>query len=376
MKEKISILLVIALILTSTVSATNVFLTSDSISNTDNDLDMLKSIKNYVEELSGGQITVTIDSQAPSPGEGTRLIESNYDVGVNVANPCAGNLLILAKYAVNTDKQIIHVNTGDFDLNNSDGYIRRAWDDDYSSNVFAGINNPGKYLQDAGIEYIQPLQEYPDAAYKGTYSQSRDEVNKYIAQQIVDKINNNNDNRAYDDGLVLTHKLDVSQMAKASKELYESEDSSYDDTYNGYTASQVLYLTASYLNGNGLESPSGYEAPSTPWTYSLFAKDAYTISDYMKMGGIVKQYMDENNKAPDYIEYNGAYIAYPDLVRTFAKITENHTDSSSMNFYGSYYLEKVNHSFIIDMLPIAALILVFIVALAILRRLLRFRRRR
>ncbi|MBQ6444123.1 MAG: adhesin [Methanosphaera sp.] len=376
MKEKISILLVIALILTSTVSATNVFLTSDSISNTDNDLDMLKSIKNYVEELSGGQITVTIDSQAPSPGEGTRLIESNYDVGVNVANPCAGNLLILAKYAVNSDKQIIYVNTGDFDLNNSDGYIRRAWDDDYSSNIFAGINNPGKYLQDAGIEYIQPLQEYPDAAYKGTYSQSRDEVNKYIAQQIVDKINNNNDNRAYDDGLVLTHKLDVSQMAKASKELYESEDSSYDDTYNGYTASQVLYLTASYLNGNGLESPSGYEAPSTPWTYSFFAKDAYTISDYMKMGGIVKQYMDENNKAPDYIEYNGAYIAYPDLVRTFAKITENHTDSSSMNFYGSYYLEKVNHSFIIDMLPIAALILVFIVALAILRRLLRFRRRR
>lgn len=376
MKEKISILLVIALILTSTVSATNVFLTSDSISNTDNDLDMLKSIKNYVEELSGGQITVTIDSQAPSPGEGTRLIESNYDVGVNVANPCAGNLLILAKYAVNTDKQIIYVNTGDFDLNNSDGYIRRAWDDDYSSNIFAGINNPGKYLQDAGIEYIQPLQEYPDAAYKGTYSQSRDEVNKYIAQQIVDKINNNNDNRAYDDGLVLTHKLDVSQMAKASKELYESEDSSYDDTYNGYTASQVLYLTASYLNGNGLESPSGYEAPSTPWTYTLFAKDAYTISDYMKMGGIVKQYMDENNKAPDYIEYNGAYIAYPDLVRTFAKITENHTDSSSMNFYGSYYLEKVNHSFIIDMLPIAALIFVLILVFTILRRLLRFRRRR
>ena len=376
MKEKISILLVITLILTSTVSATNVFLTSDSISNTDNDLDMLKSIKNYVEELSGGQITVTIDPQAPSPGEGTRLIESNYDVGVNVANPCAGNLLILAKYAVNTDKQIIYVNTGDFDLNNSDGYIRRAWDDDYSSNIFAGINNPGKYLQDAGIEYIQPLQEYPDAAHKGTYSQSSDEVNKYIAQQIVDKINNNNENRAYDDGLVLTHKLDVSQMAKASKELYESEDSSYDDTYNGYTASQVLYLTASYLNGNGLESPSGYEAPSTPWTYTLFAKDAYTISDYMKMGGIVKQYMDENNKAPDYIEYNGAYIAYPDLVRTFAKITENHTDSSSMNFYGSYYLEKVNHSFIIDMLPIAALILVFIVALAILRRLLRFRGRR
>ena len=376
MKEKISVLIVILILLTSTVSATSLFLTSDSISNTDNDLEMLNSIKNYIEELSGGQITVTIDPQAPSPGEGTRLIESNYDVGVNIANPCAGNLLILAKYAVNSDKQIIYVNTGDFNLNNTDGYIRRAWDDDYSSNVFAGINSPGKYLQDAGIEYIQPMQKYPDAAHKGTYSQSNDEINRYIAQEIVDKVNANNNDKTYDNGLVVTHNLDVSQMAKASKQIRNSEDSSYDSTYNGYTAPQVLYLTSSYLNGNGLESPANYESPSSPWTYSLFARDAYTISDYMKMGGIIKQYMDENNKAPDYIEYDGAYIAYPDLVSTFAKITENHTDSSSMNFYGSYYLEKENHSFIIDMLPIAAMLVVLIVVLAILRRLLRFRRRR
>lgn len=376
MKKKISVLLLILLLLTSTVSATSLFLTSDSISNTDNDLEMLKSIKNYVEELSGGQITVTIDSQAPSPGEGTRLIESNYDVGVNVANPCAGNLLILAKYAVNSDKQIIYVNTGDFDLADTDGFIRRAWDDDYSSNIFAGINNPGKYLQDAGIEYIQPMQEYPDAAHKGTYSQSNDEINKYIAQEIVNKVNNNNNNKAYDNDLVVTHNLDVSQMAKASKQIKNTQDSSYNDTYNGYTASQVLYMTASYLNGNGLESPANYESPSGAWSYSLFAKDAYSISDYMKMGGIVKQYMDQNNKAPDYIEYDGAYIAYPDLVSTFAKITENHTDSGSMNFYGSYYLEKQNHSFIIDMLPFAAILFVLIVVLFVLRRLFSFKRGR
>ncbi len=360
----------------STVSATSLFLTSDSISNRENDLTMLNSIKDYIEELSGGEITVTVDPQAPGPGEGTRLIESSQDVGVNIANPCAGNLLILAKYAVNNDKQIIYVNTGDFDLNDSDKYIRRAWDDNYSSNVFAGINNPGKYLQDVGIEYIQPIQKYPDAAHKGTYSQSNDEVNKYIAQEIINKINNNNANKVYDNDLVVTHNLDVSQMSKASKEVMASDDSSYDDTYNGYTASQVLYLTSSYLNGNGLESPANYEAPSSPWTYSLFAKDAYTISDYMKMGGIIKQYMDENNKAPDYIQYDGAYLAYPDLVSTFAKITENHTDTGSMDFYASYYFEKENHSFIIDMLPVAVILFALIVVLVIIRRLLRSRRRR
>lgn len=360
----------------STVNATSVFLTFDSISNTDNDLDMLNSIKNYVEELSNGEITVTIDSQAPSPGEGTRLIESNYDVGVNVANPCAGNLLILAKYAVDSDKQIIFVNTGDFDLNGSDAYIRRAWDDNYSNKIFAGINSPGKYLRDAGIEYVQPLQQYPDAAHKGTYSQSNDEVNRYIAGEIIEKIKNTKNDKAYDSNLVVTHNLDVSEMAKASEQIAGSKDSSYNDTYNGYTAAEVLYLTSSYLNGNGLESPAGYDEPSNPWTYSLFAKDEYSISDYMKMAGIVKNYMDENNRAPDYIQYDGAYIAYPDLLSTFAVITENHTDASSMDFDGSYCLEKQNHSFIIDMMPFAAVLFALVVALAILRRVLRFKRRR
>lgn len=376
MKKKISLLIIILLLMTSTCNATTVFLTSDSISNQDNDLHMLNSIKDYVEELSDGQITVVVDPQAPSPGEGTRLMEAHCDVGVNVANPCAGNLLLLSKYAVDNDKQVIFVNTGSFDLDEEDNYIRRAWDDNYSNEIFAGINNPGKYLNDAGIEYIQPVKQYPDKAHKGTYSQSDDEVNKYIAQEIISKINNNRKDKVYDNNLVVTHEIDVSNMASASKQLMQSEDSSYNQTYNGYTAPQLLYLTSSYLNGNGLEMLSDYEAPSNAWTYSLFAKDSYTITDYMKMAGIIKDYMDENNRAPDYIQYDGAYLAYPDLLRTFAKITENHTDEDTMDFYGSYYFEKQNHSFIIDMLPFAVALVAVILVLAFIRRLLRFRRRR
>lgn len=362
----------------SCVSATTVFLTSDSIGGNDNDITMLESIKSNIEELSGGQLTVVIDSNAPGPGEGTRAIESGADVSVNLANVCAGNLLILAKYAVNSDNQIIYVNTGDFDLDDGENYIRRAWDDDYSSGIFAGINNPGQFLRDAGIEYIQPMKEYPDKSHSGSYTQSNDEVNRYIAQQIINKINQNKKDKSYDNGLVVTHSIDTSKMAQASNELMAAEDTQYNDTYNSYTAPQLLYLTSMYLNGNGLQEPDNYEQPDNPWSSSLFAKDSYKISDYMKMGGIVKNYMDENNKAPDYIQYEGAYIAYPDLVHNFAKVTENHTDSSHMNFDNAYKFEKVNHSLLFDILPFAIIFFVLIIVYAIIRKIIRsrFRRRR
>ena len=89
--------------------------------------------------------------------------------------------------------------------------------------------DPGKYLRDAGIEYVQPLQQYPDAAHKGTYSQSNDEVNRYIAGEIIEKIKNTKNDKAYDSNLVVTHNLDVSEMAKASKQIAGSKDSSYND---------------------------------------------------------------------------------------------------------------------------------------------------
>ena len=145
MKKNLLFLILILVLLFSfiqTASATSVFLTSDHIGSESNDLNMLNSVKKYIEEISDGQIEVIVDSKAPSPGEGTRAIESSADVSVNFAANCAGNFLILAKAKQNIDKQIIFVNVGNFDLDNAD-FIRRAWDDDYSSDYFAGIKNPG-----------------------------------------------------------------------------------------------------------------------------------------------------------------------------------------------------------------------------------------
>ena len=170
MKRKCIIILLIFLLLSSAVgqaaAATTVFLTSDNIMGSNDEVTMLNSIKNYIEEYSNGNIKVIVDSDSPNPGEASRGIESSADVIVDFAASDPGNLLILAKYTVDTGKKIIFVNTGDFDLDTAD-YLRRAWDDNYSSSIFAGINHPGKYLNESGVTYIQPLKKYPDASHKG-----------------------------------------------------------------------------------------------------------------------------------------------------------------------------------------------------------------
>ncbi|WP_407378448.1 adhesin [Methanobrevibacter sp.] len=368
MKKNILGILFIFLLLSSCVgeasATTTLFLTSDNIIGENEDIDMLNSIKNYVEELSNGNIKVIVDSQAPSPGEGSRAIESGADVSVNLAASDAGNFLILAKYAVNSGKKIIFVNTGDFDLDSANS-LRRAWDDDYSSTIFAGINYPGTYLKEAGIDYIQPLQVYPDAGPKGYLSEYNEDVNKYIAEEIVESVSNNNSHN-YNNDLVITHKLAPKEMAKASQSLVESDDKQMNGTYNSYTAPQVLYLTSSYLNGNGLQSPANYGPPTDPEQYSTFAKGSYSIYDYMKMGGIVKEFMDDNGRAPNYIEYDGAKIGYYDLLYNFAKITQDDVDNSHMNFDREYHFDRVNESILITIFPyVLAIIIVMLACIGI-----------
>ncbi|WP_455645434.1 adhesin [Methanosphaera sp.] len=368
MKSKTVLVLTVILLLTiQGVSATTVFLTSDNVGNSDNDLSMLNSIKEYIEELSNGDIEVIIDSQAPSPGEGTRAIESSADVSVNLAAVDAANLNLLVNKTYSSQKQIIFVNMGNLDLTSSD-FVRRAWDDNYSSMNFAGIHNPGKFLNDAQITYIQPLQEYPDAGSDGVLTSSTDEINQYIAKEIVNSINNyDSSDKTYDASLIETHTMSPSVMAKASSELMDS-DLSMNDTYNSYTAPQVLYMAASYLNGTGLEEPASYDEPSNPEEHSTFAKSSYTYYDYIAIGTKVKEYMDTNGQAPDYIEYEGARICYYDLVYNFAKITENHTSSSDMDFAREYNFVKVNgDSLLTTLTPFIGIGVLLVVAYLIIR---------
>lgn len=369
MKKNIVIFILailLANVVIADVSATTVFLTSDNIAGNEIDTARLNSIAKFIEEITGGNISIIIDSQAPQSGEGYRAIESSADVKVTISACCAGNFYSIAKYSASSTSQLIFVNSGDYNLD-IEKNLRRAWDDNYSNETFAGINNPGKFLNESGITYIQPVQKYPDSDSNG-YLESNDEVNKYIAEEIVKAIENPKSSKSLDSSLIVKHKMPVGDMAKGSSELYSSKIISDNKTYNGFTAPQLLYLTSSYLNGNGLSSPDNYDNHSLPFKYSIFAKDSYSIYEYMEMGGIVKNYMDENGRAPSYINYQGAYLSYDDLQYNFAKITKNHTDYKNMDFEREYSFDKVNQSIVIDLLPYIIVVVCLLLVYALIKR--------
>lgn len=369
MKKQIAILLMALLIVTpmlQDVTATKtVFITTDNIADHDFDTRLINAIKDYVEEISGGELQVVVDNEAPAAGEGYRSIEVTSDVSIDLAAADAGNFLQLGNYSANSDKQIVFVNIGDYDLDNSSNYLRRAWDDNYSNQNLAGMHDPGTYLKSAGIYYVQPAKSYPDNFRNGVLDKYDDEMVRDISQQIVDIINNYDpDSKEHNDDLIETHKMPVSKMADASKELVNSNDTEFNGTYGGYTGPQLLYVTSCYLNGNGIDVPKTYDEPEKPMAFSFMASNSYSVYDYFKMAGIVKNYMDENGRAPDSIEYNGAHIGYYDLLYNFAKLTENHTSSSNMGFERDYHFEKVNSSILLDLFPvIIVLFLIFLVYL-------------
>ncbi len=377
MKRQIAILIMAILILAPLIqdvtAAKTVFITSDNIIDHDSDVKLMNSLKSYIEELSGGELQVIVDNQAPAAGEGWRSIEVTSDVSVDLAASDAGNFLQLATSTINSDKQIVFVNIGDYDLDNHTNFLRRAWDDNYSNETLAGMHDPGTFLKNAGIFYVQPAKEFPNNVHDGVISNYDEEMNKQMAQEIVDIINTNGKTeKTLSDGLVTHNIIKPSIMAKASQELIKSNDKEMKGTYGNYTGPQLLYQTSSYLNGNGLDIPKSYEEPENPMGISLMVKDTYSIYDYFKMGGIVREYMDANGRAPDSIEYEGAQISYYDLLYNFAKITQTHTDAKHMSFESEYHFDKVNDSILLQIFPFILILFILFVAYLLFKRIRRY----
>ena len=377
MKKQIAImimaLLIIAPIIQDVSATKTVFITSDNIIDHDTDLKLLNSLKTYIEELSGGELQVIVDNQAPAAGEGWRSIEVTSDVSIDLAASDAGNYLQLATASANSENQIVFVNMGNYDLDNHTNFLRRAWDDNYSNESLAGMHDPGTFLKNSGIYYVQPTKEFPQNVDNGVLSRYDEEMNKQIAQEIVDIINTHeNDTKVLSDGLITQNVIKPAVMASASKELIQSGDKEMKGTYGNYTGPQLLYQTSSYLNGNGLDFPKAFDEPENPMGISFMVKDTYSIYDYFKMGGIVREYMDQNGRAPDSIEYNGARIGYYDLLYNFAKITQNHTDVEHMGFESEYHFDRVNDSILLHIFPFVLILFILFIAYLLYKRIRRY----
>ena len=377
MKKQIAILimaiLIIAPVIQDVSASKTVFITSDNIIDHDQDVKLLNSLKNYIEEISGGELQVIVDNQAPAPGEGWRSINVTSDVSINLAASDAGNYWQLASSTVNSDKQIVFVNIGSYDLDNHSNFLRRAWDDNYSNESLAGMHDPGTFLKNAGINYIQPTKEFPENVEDGVLSRYDENMNRKMAEEIVNIVNGyGNTTKVLSSELIETNKISPQGMANASKMLVESGDNEMKGPYGAYSTPQLLYQTSCYLNGNGVDIPKEYSEPDNPLGISFLTKDTYSIYDYFNMAGILKNYMDANGKAPDSIEYEGAHISYYDLTYNFAKIVQNHTDASHMGFESEYHFDKVNDSILLHVFPFILVLFVLFVAYLFIKKIRRF----
>lgn len=368
----IFILLIILLAPTmSAVSATSVFLTSDTIfGQKGEEVKMLNEIKTYIEE-EDSSITVKVDPESPGPGEGTRAMVSDSDVSVSFAFADAANFYELAKYSTKVDKQVIFVNVGSLDLYDL-SLLRRAWDDNWSSKTFLSLKNPGDFLSKAGVTVIQPVQAFPgNTDDDGDMYYSDSEKNKYIASQIVEAVHNyESSNKNLSEGNVIRTELDVSIVGDISEGIIFNQQLGQENaSYSGYTGPQALYLLSSYLYGEGLSEPGEYSNPSSPQDYSIGTKSSYSIYDYEEMGKIVKDYMDKNGRAPDYIQYKGASIGYNDLLYNFARVTEGDKDSSTMNLPKTMEFKSSNDMTLFFVaIPIIAIIAVILLYIGIRKK--------
>ncbi len=373
--KKIIPLLIIALILicpifAEEVHATTVFLTSDNVLGHDEDFEMLNDIKNKIESKSNGQITVIVDDSASNPGEGDRVMNAECDIAVSIAYACAGNLVDLGAYSAQSTKKIIYVNAGSLDLTNIN-FLRRSYDDNWSSSSFASLQNPGQFLYDCGITLLQPGQKFYSQTDNGNLDYSSSEINDYIADEVMKQVYSDGVIRKYDSDLINRHQLDPQYLAEDSKKIADSYGSPMGESYGSYTTQQLLYMSSSYLVGYSLEVPPSFEAPDNPSEYSMFTKNSYTFNEYTEMADIVVDYMKEHGKAPDSISYNGATIGYYDLVYNFALLTEDDSDASHMNFPQSAEFHKYNSNILLDILPIAIIVVIIIAIVLIIRKAIR-----
>lgn len=369
-------LIILCPIFAESADATTVFLTSDNLHEHDADFARLNDIKERIESKTNGDIVVVVDDSASNPGEGTRVMAARCDVAVTIAGACAGNLVDLADYSTKVSKKIIYVNAGTLDLN-SINFLRRSYDDNWSHYTFASVQSPGKFLNDAGITLIQPAQLYPNECYKGIIAYDSDHVNEYIADEIIKAIYaGSNDNKQLDTNLIVYHQMDPKYLAEDSKKIVDSYGSDMQESYGSYTTQQLLYMSASYIDGYSLEVPKSFEAPDNPQKYSSFTKGEYSFNDYNNMADIVVDYMNEHGKAPDSINYEGANIGYYDLVYNFALLTEDDTSASNMNFPSEMEFHKYYSNFIFDILPIGIILIGIILVLIIIRKIIKRIKRR
>lgn len=311
-----------------------IYISSDKLINDNADKELLNKIKIAIN----GSANVIIDDKSPHPGEAPRAIQNTpkgIAAFIAAADPGSLNEIV---YGVNkgylmNDAQklngIVFINYGDVDLENT-SYLPRAYDDDYSTPYFAGLYQPGVFLNSSGIILIQPKV--------GTNSQA-EEINK-IATELVNAANNPNQNTLnpnYNTGLIAVHQINPEKVANGSQSVLNNKDPDM-----GYA--KWMYLVSQYVSGYPIKnSDQNFSGSSVPGNSTYFG--VLTIEEYRDIGKVVSQNMEANKTVPESIVVDGKTLKKQDVEYIFAKLTYDNIGSENMTFPKYIFVNRSKEPF-------------------------------
>ncbi len=311
-----------------------IYITCDNFISESTDKAMLNSIKKAID----GSATVIIDPNSPNPGEAPRTIKnapSGTAAYIAAADPGSMVDLVegvhdgyLKSYAQKLNA-IVFVNYGNINLEKNN-YLPRAYDDNYSSPYFAGLYSPSTFLNDAGIDLIQPnigtssQQEEIDKIANGLVSISQYSNKKFL-------------NSGYNSALIGVHQINPAKVAYGSQSILNDKTPEI-----GY--SKWMYLASQYVSGYPIKNNTQIFSKSKITGDSTYF-GVLTIDEYRDVGNATAKYMESNNAVPESIKVDGTTFKQADLQYIFARLTYDHTSRQNMTFPKYIFVNRSNEPF-------------------------------
>ncbi len=310
-----------------------IYIGSDNLISENADKEMLNKIK----EAISGSADVQIDEKSPSPGEAPRIVQNapkGIAAYIAAADPGSMSDLIIGIKKGYLKKEsskldgIVYINYGRLNLENT-SFLSRAWDDNYSNEYFAGLSNPYVFLEDAGVEIIQPNV--------GTKTQD-EEINK-IASGLIDAAYSSNKsqlNSNFSSQLIAKHDFNPKELAYGSKKVINGTDPKIG-------ISNWLYYTSQYVGGSPIRNTSERFNDVDIGESTYFG--VLTRDEYREAGKKTNEYMKSNKTVPDSINVNGKKLNTADIEYLFAIITLEHTNKKNMTFSKFVFMNEAYEPF-------------------------------
>ncbi len=304
----------------------NIYLTSDSITGTASDKELMIKIKNAI----AGSANVIIDSNSPGPNESVRAIKNAPNgTAAYIASACPGTIYdivsgVKAGYLKNDAsdlKGIVFINYGKTNLGNT-SYLGRSWDDNFSNVYFAGIYNPSQYIQSSGISLIEPRL--------GTSTEDQ-RVSKIASGLIYNAYYSNkehlNSSSSTSNALIAKHQINPTTLSSDAQRIINGQNTTMD-------RAKWIYLSSQYIAGLPITNSTTSLSDSSASSTSTFS-GTLNRTEYKDAAARVYAYMKTNKKAPSSVTVKGKTLNINDYSKMFAQVIYKHTEKKCMTFPAS-----------------------------------------